>query len=285
MTSQKKHPVVPWLEMASKSVAEATALSSLAALYRERGEADFTITCQNQVLKAHSWVLSMGSDFFKTALTTKLHQEQRKTMEVVDGTPDTLAVIVAYMYGMDILEGFKDLVGLLHLADMFLMEELREEAGRRLALGLDHHNHLELCRLADRYRVQGLAASAATFLLTEVRAVEWEQVGRLGLVMAAMARQGWAAMDKLKAGRVHSYMKRDDFVEHEAYSEYVRSELEEGTVVRWLGAHQDTGTVTVVSQDLFGISWTKYGFVTYDSEVYWKLELVSPPLHSLFQPK
>merc|ERR1719348_454625 len=100
---------------------------------------DFTLTCQGKVIKAHSYILSVGSEFFKTALNTGVG-DNSKTMEVKDFSFEVLSTAVDFMYGIEIPEDFNnsdDLKSLLHLADLYLMEDLKTAAGLLIACGLD----------------------------------------------------------------------------------------------------------------------------------------------------
>lgn len=59
-----------------------------------------------------------------------------------------LAATIAYMYGIDVPEGFAGLPELLRLADMLMMEELRGEVLGRLALQVSLGNYR--CRLSSQ---------------------------------------------------------------------------------------------------------------------------------------
>ena len=78
--------------------------------------------------------------------------------------------------------------GLLKMADMFFMEELREEAGRRLALGVCERNHLELSRMAETYRSAVLTAACAKFLVNREAEVDWGVLEGLPRLTAAVAK-------------------------------------------------------------------------------------------------
>ena len=58
---------------------------------------------------------------------------------------------IDFMYGVDLPEDFEDIQGLLRLSDMLFMEELWEEAGRRLAEGITAGNYVERSKMADTY--------------------------------------------------------------------------------------------------------------------------------------
>ena len=73
-------------------------------------------------------------------MATEVGEGGRLGMEVGDCEPATLEAVVAFMYGVEVPEEFPDLQGLLGLADRFLLEELKEEAARRIAQHIDAQN-------------------------------------------------------------------------------------------------------------------------------------------------
>ena len=61
--------------------------------------------------------------------------EKIKTSEAKDFSHEVLSTAVDFMYGIDIPEDFKDLndlKSLLHLADLYLMEDLKDAVGSRI---------------------------------------------------------------------------------------------------------------------------------------------------------
>ena len=75
-------------------------------------------------------------------MATAVGEGGRLGMEVGECEPATLDTVVAFMYGVEVPEGFPDLHGLLGLADRFLLEEVKEEAGRRIALQMNAQNFM-----------------------------------------------------------------------------------------------------------------------------------------------
>ena len=64
-----------------------------------------------------------------------------RKLTVTDYPPAVLAVAIGWMYGISIPEAFGELKDLLGLADRLLMEELKEEVGRRLGLEMAETNY------------------------------------------------------------------------------------------------------------------------------------------------
>ena len=92
------------------------------------------------------------------------------------------------MYGVELPEHFEDLQGLLHLANMFFMEELRAEAGRRLAMDITVGNYVEKSKMADTYESAILATACAKFIVNRgEEGIDWGAIGQMPRVMAAVA--------------------------------------------------------------------------------------------------
>ena len=99
----------------------------------------------------------------------------------------TLATTIAFLYGVEVPPRFADSRGLLKMADMFFMEELREEAGRRLARVICERNFLELTVLAETHRSAALTAAAAKFIVNREGEVDVGVLQGLPRVTAAVA--------------------------------------------------------------------------------------------------
>ena len=78
------------------------------------------------------------SAYFKTALNTDVG-DTSKTLEVTEFSYEVLSAAVDFMYGIELPEDFNnrdDLKGLLHLADLYLMDNLKDAAGSRIGKDL-----------------------------------------------------------------------------------------------------------------------------------------------------
>ena len=77
------------------------------------------------------------SKYFATALTTGVGNAKSKSeMEVIDCSHKVLTCNVNFMYGFPIPEDFDDPQGLLHQADLFMMENLKSAVGLLIAKNL-----------------------------------------------------------------------------------------------------------------------------------------------------
>jgi len=249
------------------SFATTHAVSLLGELHKSRDETgDFTLTCQGDVIKAHSLILSMGSEYFKTALCTSVG-DNSKTIDVKDFSHKVLSTAVDFMYGIEIPEGFNnsdDLKSLLHMADLFLMEGLKDAAGFRIGKELNEENVFDTSQLADKFRAMTLSEQCAEFLFDNASTIEDDKLAELkeGTVMASLAKkfvmeskkQKWkdSWMTKL-FGEKPDFKRRKEFGSVTDYRGYVKSKIKPGMFVScnetsgWNGYSVKEGHVAIVN--------------------------------------
>jgi len=227
----------------ASGAAASSVLSTMAKLQESRASTgDFTITCQGTEIKAHSYVLANGSDYFKNLLASDFDEGIKKSVDIKDCESTTLATTIAFLYGVEVPPRFADSRGLLKMADMFFMEELREEAGRRLARVICERNFLELTVLAETHRSAALTAAAAKFIVNREGEVDVGVLEGLPRVTAAVAE---AAMQVVgQARKEASKKKRKDFGSFVDYADCIRANAKEGMRIK---ANGTRGTI-IVSQ-------------------------------------
>jgi len=170
-------------------------VSQLTALDREEG--DIRISCGGAMVKAHSFILSLRSKYFATALTTGVGNAKSKSeIEVIDCSPEVLKCAVDFMYGIPIPEDFADIEGLLHQADLFMMEDLKYAAGLLIAKTLSLDTLKELVALGERYREVKLQESCGDFILAHIEEMQEEMISELAL--PPIARQVIQAIKVMK---------------------------------------------------------------------------------------
>ena len=92
------------------------------------------------------------------------------------------------MYGIPIPNNFKEGTGLLHLADLLLMETLKQEAVLHLTVRLTTENYLETSLAAELHSVESLIYSCAEFVFEKVKDVNCEEMVKLPKVMSAFVK-------------------------------------------------------------------------------------------------
>ena len=97
----------------------------------------------------------LRSEYFRTALNTDVG-EKKKCSVAKEFSHKVLSTAVDFMYGIDIPEDFKDvddLKSLLHLSDLYLMEDLKVAVGSRIGKTLEQEaNPLETAQLSEKFR-------------------------------------------------------------------------------------------------------------------------------------
>lgn len=142
-------------------------------------------------------MIVLRSKYFATALTTGVGNAKVKSeIEVIDCSPEVLKCAVDFMYGIPIPEDFADIKGLLHQADLFMMEDLKHAAGLHMAKTLSLNTIKELVALGERYREVKLQESCGDFILAHIEEMQEEMISELAL--PPIARQVIQAFKVMK---------------------------------------------------------------------------------------
>jgi len=220
--------------------------SFLADQHKSKEETgDFELSCQGKVVRAHSFIL-MRSEFFKTAMNTAVGHSD-KTMEVNEFSHKVLTVAVDFMYGKEIPEDFnleEDLMSLLQMADLYLMDDLKDAAGFLIGKTLSLENIFDISKFADKFRATLLREQCAEFLFDSHTSFGEDKIAQMndGSVIALLAvkmmkdpegkkglKDGW--MTKL-FGDQPAFKSRKDFAVLDAYKTYLRSMIKSRMFVK-----------------------------------------------------
>ena len=215
--------------------------AAMARLHEDRENADFTLVCGDHTFKAHSFILSARSPFFKTALESQLMEKKEKTMEIHECSPEVLTEVIRFMYGIGITiskkedergedeeeqdedenyqekekeeqeEGgkcddsepkkFSVSVGLLEIAERFLMEDLKKEASRFLAEYLNKNNYLKICQVAEKHNAELLAEKCADYIMHNEAPTDgwdWSFLQKLPMVTKCVLEASEKIMETLR---------------------------------------------------------------------------------------
>jgi len=201
---------------------------------------DFSLTCQGEVIKAHSFILSTGSEFFKAGLSTTI-EDNSKTMEVKGFSFEVLSTAVDFMYGIEIPDTFNngdDLKSLLHLADQYLMENLKNAVSFLIGKGLNMENIFGASHLAEKFGALSLTEKCAEFIFDNAAEIKDEELAEMkeGVVMASLVKKF------VKESKKDNWMKyvfdrpdfkkRKDFGSEDDYKTYVMARIKPKMFVR-----------------------------------------------------
>ena len=206
------------------------------------------------------------SAYFKTALNTDVGPpgDNSKTLEVTEFSYEVLSAAVDFMYGIEIPEDFNnrdDFKSLLLMADLYLMEDLKDLAGSLIAKDLNTENIFDTSQLADKFRAVTLADQCAKFLYDNHRAIADEKMAEMkeGTVMVALAKK-FALESKRDSwvtelfGEKPDFKRRENFGSDEDYKSYVMSRIKPKMFVRcnkssaWSGYNVKEGHVGFVKE-------------------------------------
>ena len=170
------------------------------------------------------------SEYFEMALSRDWLEKKEKKMELKDCSAEALHVAVNFMYGVNIPEDFKEHAELLHLAELFMMDNLKEVIEERLAQALTKANYLEISQIAELYSNTSLITKCGHFVFEEFgdgAEINWEEMGKLPKVMIAFGKRAMKGKEDMKV-----FKKREDFATDELYGDYVWQNVRKGSVVR-----------------------------------------------------
>ena len=111
--------------------------------------------------------------------------KSKSELEVKDCSPEVLTCVVDFMYGIPIPEDFEDTKGLLHQADLFLMEDLKSAVGFLIAKTLSLNTLTDLFPLGEKYREVVLQESCSDFILAHIEEIEDNVLSELDLSLIA----------------------------------------------------------------------------------------------------
>ena len=173
------------------------------------------------------------SEYFEMALSKDWLEKKERRMEIKECSVEALHVAVNFMYGINIPEDFKEHVELLHLAELFMLDNLKEVIGKRLAKALTKSNYLVIGQIAELYSNTNLITKCGHFVYEEFGdgdEINWEEMGKLPKVMAVFGKRAM----KGKKDRVPSKVlkKREDYASDQLYGDYVRQNVDKGSIVR-----------------------------------------------------
>jgi len=125
-----------------------------ATMAKSREQGDITLKYEEKDIKAHSFILKGRSDYFKTAEDFKaLVGDTTKVFEVKECPHKVLEAVINFMYGIDLPGTFStaDVESLLFMADLYLMDDLKDAVASHMATRLNKDNILDIYHLAEKY--------------------------------------------------------------------------------------------------------------------------------------
>ena len=155
-----------------------------------------------------------------------------------------------YMYGVEIPENFSKDVRLLHLADLFLMDTLKEVVVAGLAKSMTAENSISLGKVGELFNSEILIQKCAEIVFKNMDSIDWKEIGQLPRVMEAFGKVAKSDNDKNVKLNLKVAIKKPDNLSTRAYEQGVLDIVKVGDMVRFLSGNYGSGSNEVVKGDL-----------------------------------
>ena len=135
----------------------------------------------------------LRSEYFKTALNTSVGNNN-KVLNVEECSPHVLATVVDFMYGIGIPEVFtyEDAKTLLAMADLYLMEDLKDAVASLIAnKQTNKDNIMEISQMAEKYSAQKLKEMCCEFIFKNLNTLDKKMLVELNEVMPLLGEKAW----------------------------------------------------------------------------------------------
>ena len=221
------------------------------------------------------------SEYFKTALSTSVGTNN-KVLNVEECSSRVLATAVDFIYGIGIPEDFssEDAKSLLAMADLYLMEDLKDAVGPLIfKKETNRDNILEISKMAEKYSAQKLKELCCEFIFKNIKTLDKKTLMELYQALPLLGEMLWlAAIDGKSQDMVdlankvlginlkEPFKKRGDFQLEDDYRNYVLTCIKPNMLVRcnknstWKGGHGyvPEGTIgRVISVEPLKVKWPK----------------------------
>jgi len=269
-------------------------VGQLAKLFENSESADVALHCAGQVIKAHSAILAMRSPYFKTAIGIQ------NQLEVKECSPEVLSTFIKFIYGISLPEDLSvgDAKDLLTIADLYLMEDLKEALAPVLGAQLDKDSILEISRMAEKFTAPKLMEICADFIVSNITDPGELFAGMPQIAALCFKKQ----LKKLESANVAlgtkdlktNFKKRKDFWTDLEYKDYLIRNLKSGmlvtnnqTLTEDEGVYKkevqkgSIGRILSSDEDGADVTWEEYG-ITFTSISLCDLDIWSPPFNTTF---
>ena len=205
----------------------------------------------------------LRSDYFKTALDTAVG-EKKESIEVEECPFHVLAIIIDFIYGTEIPDdvSLHDAKTLLGMADLYLMEDLKDVVSPLIARQLTNGNLFETFQLGEMFTAATLKGLCVDFLIK------------------AYVHENEDFVRKVRSANLGTFKRRADFRSSEEYEAYMMSSVKLNMIVVVVAGSDkgDIGRVVRFSaDDDVVVKWADNGL--YFSASIENLEILTPPIN------
>ena len=224
-------------------------------------------------------------------------------------SPRVLATAVDFIYGIEIPEDFssEDAKSLLAMADLYLMEDLKDAVGSLIATKqmINKDYILEVSKMAEKYSAQKLKELCYEFIFQNLKTLDKKLLMELYETLPMLGKKVWLELIAGKpqnsvdiANRVlgvnltEPFKKRGDFQSDDDYKGFLMTRMQPNMLVLcnklslWGGYPANEGTIgRVLSFDMQGptVKWSNGSTTSSGSGSFLDLDLLTAPIDtSLF---
>ena len=138
--------------------------------------------------------MRLRSEYFKTALTTSVGNNNNRSLKVEECSPPILATVVDFIYGIGIPEdiNIEDGKSLLAMADLYLMEDLKDAVGSIIAhKQTNKDNILEISQMAEKHNAQKLKEFCCKFIFENIKNLDEKLLMELYQALPVLGEKAW----------------------------------------------------------------------------------------------
>ena len=247
------------------------------------------------------------SPYFKKALNTdegSNNQSSRKRikgiqnqLEVKECSPEVLSITIKFIYGIGLPEdlGVEDAKDLLTMADLYIMEDLKEALAPVLGAQLDKDNILEISKMAEKCTASKLMEICVDFIVSNISDPDFAGMPQIAaLCFKKQLKKLEIVNMALGTDLKINFKKRKDFRYDVEYKDYLMKNLKSGmlvtnnkTLTEDEGVYKkevqkgSIGRVLSSDEDGADVTWEEYG-ITFTSISLCDLDIWSPPFNTTF---
>ena len=167
--------------------------------------------------------------------------ERKNTIDVQECSHEVLCTIINFMYGIALPEvnSFEDLCTLLAMADLYLMEGLKDAVAPFLAKVLTMNNILEISTMAEQHAAVKLQELCCHFILSSIGSLGTSLMDALCKAMpflgqASLRKQAIVSkFPNLNNYQMAFFKGRSDFSSDVDYQIYVKANIKPNMIVRY----------------------------------------------------
>ena len=215
----------------------------------------------------------LRSAYFKTALNTAIG-EKPKDIDVQECSPKVLSVVLRFIYGISLPVNLdvEDAKQLLLIADLYLMEDLKQAVIVIMAKQLTDDNIQEISKMAEKFTAPKLMETCADFIISKHGYPDEGLIAEVPqLATLCFKKQN----EKLEIANLvlgtdlsrASFKKREDFNSNLEHKNYIAANLKTGMLV---ACKEEFGSILSKFNPKVekGSVGSVTGFVTLDASVY-----------------